>query len=392
MQKNKVLITLATLGLYLIATGISYSVFSKSNILGGTPSNQPSAQEAQVNDYEALVFDPNAPKTEACPLNGAKYSEEQKEWWEGHRPLGVMIENHLESRPQSGLTFADVVYEAVAEGGITRFLSIYYCQDAGIVGPVRSARTYFLDFISEYGSYPLYAHVGGANTPGPANALGQIGEYGWNSYNDLSQFNIGFPTFRRDEARLGRAVATEHTMYSTTSRLWEVGADRGLTNEDEDGEVWDEDFVAYEFADDARESARPLSQEISVEFWSNQPSYAVNWVYDTATNSYARENGGEPHLDNNPDKQLHTKNLIMLFMNESNANDGYPGNAHLLYGTKGSGKAFIFQNGEQTTGTWKKTGREGRTQILDSGGKEITFTRGQMWFQILPTGADVAVN
>ena len=62
-----------------------------------------------------------------------------------------MIENSVDARPQSGLSSADVIYEAVAEGGITRFLTVYYCQDPVEVGPVRSARTYYVDFASEYG-------------------------------------------------------------------------------------------------------------------------------------------------------------------------------------------------------------------------------------------------
>ena len=130
-----------------------------------------------------------------------------------------MIENHQEARPQSGLSSADVIYEVVAEGGITRFLAIYYCQDGAQIGPIRSARTYFIDYLSEYGNYPLYAHVGGANQAGPADALSQLDDYGWTAYNDLNQFSIGFPVFWRDYDRLGHSVATEHTIYSTIEKL-----------------------------------------------------------------------------------------------------------------------------------------------------------------------------
>ena len=141
--------------IYLLSAGISYALFSNTSIwsIGGTDSTNQATSDTS-NDYEALVFDATAKKTEECPLNGEKYSKEQKNWWEKHRPLGIMIENHQESRPQSGLNAADVIYESVAEGGITRYLAVYYCNDAGIVGPVRSARTYFLDYISEYGKYP----------------------------------------------------------------------------------------------------------------------------------------------------------------------------------------------------------------------------------------------
>jgi hypothetical protein len=387
---NKKIFVILAVGIYLLSTGISYSLFSGQ--ASGKSSPTPGIPSAQTgNDYDAITFDPNDPKTEPCPLNGAKYSKDQKKWWEKHRPLGVMIENHLEARPQSGISFSDVVYETVAEGGITRTLNVYYCQDAGIVGPVRSARTYFLDFISEYGKYPLYAHVGGANTPGPADALGQIVDYGWSQYNDLNQFSIGFPTFRRDESRLGREVATEHTMYSITNKLWDVAKKRDLTEKDKDGDKWDEDFVEYSFKDDADLEKRPAAQSINIEFW-NDSNYFVDWTYDKKDNLYLRSNGGEEHIDRNTKKQLSARNVIVLFMTEGHANDGYEGNAHLLYGTKGTGAALIFIDGKQVKGKWKKSGREGRTIITDAGGKEIEFNRGKIWFEILATDGVVTVK
>ncbi len=377
---------------YLVSTGLSYFLFSKQSSADQSTSPSSDYQGSQIkNDYEGLSFDEKDPKTEPCPLNGALYSKKQREWWEKHRPLGVMIENHLDARPQSGILFADVVYEAVAEGGITRTLNVYYCQDAGIVGPVRSARTYFLDFISEYGGNPLYAHVGGANSPGPANALGQIVDYGWNQYNDLNQFSIGFPTFKRDESRLGREVATEHTMYSTTSRLWQVGEKRGLKDKDKDGKSWDSNFVKYSFKDDAPVSGRPDSQTVHIDFWKNS-SYAVDWAYNKKDNLYERKNGGVVHMDRNTNKQLTVRNIVVLFMRESRANDGYEDNLHMLYGTKGTGHASIFIDGKQITGTWKKSGREARTQLYDSSGEEIKFNKGKIWFEIQPINGVVTVQ
>lgn len=376
---------------YLITAGASYALFSQQpQLIQSGSDDAPKADGGKVtNDYEALTFE--GPKTEACPLTGELYSKDQKAWWESHRPLGVMIENHLDSRPQSGLQAADVVYETVAEGGITRFLSVYYCQDAGIVGPVRSARTYFLDFVSEYGEFPLYAHVGGANTPGPANALGQINDYGWGSYNDLSQFSIGFPTFKRDESRLGREVATEHTMYSVTSKLWEVGEERGLTNVDKDGVEWNENFKPHTFKDAPAEGSRPKSQTVTIDYW-NGADYGVVWTYDPKTNVYMRDNGGEPHMDRNTKEQLSATTVAVLFMTEGRANDGYEGNAHMLYGTKGSGEALIFMDGKQTKGTWEKEDRTSRLVLTDNSGKEIIYTKGKIWYNVQPKGDTVAVK
>lgn len=375
--------------IYIGSTLVSYILFSN---FGPQDVITPVSTPERGKD-ERVAFDESLPRTEECPLNGAKYSKPQRQWWEKHRPLGVMIENHEEARPQSGLSHADVVYEAVAEGGITRFLAVYHCQDAGIIGPVRSARTYFLDFISEYADFPLYAHVGGANTSGPADALGQIDDYGWKLYNDLNEFSISYPTFKRDYDRLGRTVATEHTMYSSTDKLWTYAAKkRKLTNKDEDGNSWDENFVKYSFKDDAKESARPLSQTITFNFWEDYDGYEVIWTYDKATNSYARINGGSPLKDKNNGKQIRAKNVVILFMTERRANDGYEGNLHMIYGTKGTGRATIFMDGQETKGTWSKKDRTSRLILRDNQGREVEFNRGPIWSAILAIGSSVIVK
>lgn len=389
-MNKKVFILLSVL-VFLLAAGSSYVFFSQqmtSNNKFALGGGDPSTKAKVNNDHQALEFDPNQPKTEACPLTGVKYGKDQRAWWESHRPMGVMIENHFDARPQSGINAADVTYEAIAEGGITRTMNVFYCQDAGIVGPVRSARTYFLDYISEYGQNPLYAHVGGANTPGPANALGQITDYGWTGYNDLNQFSIGFPVFFRDQTRLGHDAATEHTMYSVTSKLWGIGKQRGLTNVDKDGKNWKEGFVAYKFTQATTGASR--SQVIDIPWSSDE--YSVKWTYIPKDNLYYRKNAGQPHIDRDTHKQLNTRNLIILFESESHAPDGYENNAHMLYGTKGSGTGLLFKDGKETKINWKKADRESRTILTDKSGKEVQFTPGKLWFEIIGSGSEVNVQ
>lgn len=391
---NKKVLVLLSIIVFLLSAGVSYYVFSKQ--ASASPEQQAANANSSTlgkvtNDYKALEFDPNAPKTEVCPLTGVKYGKDQEQWWQSHAPLGVMIENEIDARPQSGINAADVTYETLAEGGITRTMNIYYCQDAGIVGPVRSARTYFLDWISEYGNYPLYTHVGGANTPGPANALGQIDSYGWSNYNDMNQFSIGFPVFYRDETRQGHDVATEHTMYSVTTELWGVAKSRGLTNVDKNGTPWNSHFVPYKFADSTpAASDRPSSQVISIP-WSG-PDYAVTWTYNPKDDLYYRDNAGTPHIDRNTHKQLTASNIIILFQTQQNADDGYENNEHLLYGTTGTGDALVFKDGKETKATWSKASRTDRTIIKDADGNEITFTPGKLWYEVLAIGAEVDVQ
>lgn len=385
MSKTKSILILAAA--FIISFFVSYQFFSKSSF-GAKQAVLPQVP----NGNGIMSFDNNKPKTEPCPLNGALFSKDQRQWWEAHRPLGVMIENHEDSRPQSGISAADVVYEAIAEGGITRFFAEFYCKDAGQVGPVRSARTYFLDFASEYGGNPLYVHVGGANTEGPANALGQIEQYGWSGYNDINQFSVGFPTFWRDYDRLGHETATEHTMYSTTKKLWDLAKARGLTNVDKKGNSWDSKFISYTFKDDSDLSSRGSQATVHLEFWKDYSKYFVDWIYDKENNIYKRNNGGKPHLDRDNNKQVSAKNIIVLFMQESSANDGYENNLHLLYKTKGVGKANMFMDGQKITGTWRKDSRSNRLQIFDSVGNPIKFNRGVLWFEILPIDSVATVS
>ena len=320
-------------------------------------------------------------KDKACPTNGALYTKSREEKWQNRRPLGVMVENHLDARPTSGLSRADVVYEAVAEGGITRFLAIYYCQDVGDIAPIRSARTYFLDWVLEYDA--AYAHVGGANTPGPADALGQIRDY---AVKDMDQFGLGFPTYWRGTDKLA-----PHNVHSTTTKLWEAAEERGFGAKDEEGNSWDAEFVQWKFKDEASLEKRADQAPIEVPYWSQSPDYTVTWQYDKAANIYKRFHGSDAQMDPapEPDEQLTAKNVIVQFQTERNANDGYP-DGHLLYGTTGSGQALIFLDGKVIEGRWVKDSRTTRTKFLDESGKEVELNRGQIWIHTIPVGNEVA--
>jgi len=386
-KKRKLFLIIGAIVLYLASTGISYATFS---YLQGTPT-VPGLTSPLPAEEARFRIDPNAPKVAPCPLNEKMYTAAERDIWQKRGPLGVMIENHAEARPQSGLSRADIVYEAVAEGGITRLLAVYYCAASAqdlMVGPVRSARTYYLDWISEYGEFPLYAHVGGANKPGLANALAQIADYGWISKgNDLNQFSLGFPTFWRDYERLDHPVATEHTMYSTLDKLWEAAQKRGLTNVDEEGNSWDKNFVSWKFKDEAGEGGRGTVDKIEVNFWSGYKEYGVVWEYDKGTNLYRRLNNGTPHKDLNNDEQLSAKNVVIQFSRERGPIDELK---HLLYDTTGKGKALVFQDGKVTVGTWEKANRKARTKFLDSQGKEVEFNKGEIWIEIVPAGKEVS--
>ena len=398
---KKVIVPVYT-GLFLLLSGIFYLTFDKLipvNQSIATPTSQTDNDQEVTDQDGVLQFE--GPKTEACPLNGVLYTKEQQTIWSARRPLLVMIENHLDSRPQSGLSNADVIYETVAEGGIARFMAVYYCAVTRgstykyDVGPVRSARTYYLDLASEYSDYPLYTHVGGANcsaaTPGgpcttakKAQAIEQISQYGWNNkgtWSDLSQFSLSYKVCRREPERTGEVKATEHTMYCSTEALWETAADRGLTNLTEINKTsWDKNFKTWQFTQ--KDNPTVSDKSISFGFWGDA-SYAVKWVYDQTSNNYVRHNGGEIHIDIDTKKPLTTKNVIIQFVKETRSVDEH---VHNLYGIIGTGKGVLIQNGTHQDITWSKNTRTSRTIFKDKSGKEVNFVPGTIWIEILPIG------
>ena len=403
-----------SIGLFLIFTGISYLAFdhflpaSSHSFLTSIKNNTKKTEEKSETKSDSIY---SGPKTEVCPINGLLYTKEEKAIWSTRRPLMVMIENHEDSRPQSGLQGADIVYETVAEGGITRFMGVFYC---GIIaesesnkydlGPVRSARTYFLDLASEYSDYPLYTHVGGANCSaatngGPcttnkkAQAIEQIASYGWNdkgTWSDLSQFSLSYKVCRREPERTGKVVATEHTMYCSSKELYNIAASRGLTNKTEAKNTsWDKNYRSWLFKQEDKADSNPTASSVSFDFWSGYKGYSVNWKFDTINNNYVRYNGGEEHVDFNTQKTITAKNIVVQFAKESRSIDEH---LHNLYEVIGSGTGILIQNGVKTDITWSKTNRVSRTIYKDKSGKEINFIPGNVWVEILPLKTEVSYN
>jgi len=389
MPKNPLVYLLGGLSLFVLSVGISFLMFTKSPISLSKPS--PVAQNPTPTKKPKI--DPNLPRTEVCPLNGIMYTTTESSVYEKRRPLAVMIENHLDSRPTSGVSSADIVYEAVAEGGITRFMGLFYCgvtQESTMFAPVRSARIYFTKLVPEYDA--LYNHVGGAgNCDDPtvddrAKALCFIRT---NKIKDLDQFGRAgdFRTCHRVTNRLDHEVAYEHTMACYSDELYKVAAKLNWTNVDAKGVSWDKNFVSWKFKDDP--SAKGAITNIAFDFWSSKSDYSVSWKYDAANNQYLRSNGGQPAMDLDTNEQLSAKNVVIQFVKETGPLDEH---LHMYYEVVGTGKAIIFQDGQAISGTWTKAAVSSRTRFFDDKGKEIQFTRGQTWIELVPSANKIEYN
>lgn len=380
---DKKILIIASVLLFFVSTYFSFDYFKNTSPSGQAPKKASEEYKSPVTN-DAGEVETNEPKTESCPLNGEMLTKTHKDKWEKRRPLAMMVENSTDARPQSGLNSADIIYEAVAEGGITRFMAMYFCHDAPYIGPVRSARVYYIELLQQYGASPLYGHVGGANTPGPADALGLIRKLKWAGYNDLNQFAVPFPYYYRDYDRLPDR-ATEHTVYTSTKKIWEYAEKkRKLTASDAKGVTWDTGFKPWTFIDDAP-TTTPTASSVKFHFWdNNKGDFEVIWNYDQATNSYKRTNGGSPHLDKNTGKPLTAKNIAIMLTPETFVNDGYEAGRHMMYKTVGAGKALVFQNGEVKEGNWRRSKVTDRLEFIEKSGKMINMVKGKVFVELLP--------
>lgn len=311
-----------------------------------------------------LVGKPEEPKTEVSPLNGLLFTKSQMKDLLTRRPVAVMINNHGEARPQSGLNSADIVYETNVESGITRYMAIFWSEAPAKVGPIRSARQNYIEWLSELDA--LYIHDGCAESTDPkVNACGNI-----HSYNIKDISTIG--AWRWND---GRRYAP-HNEYSSITNAWEYAKKMSWNNFPT--------VKSWSFKNDADLKDRGEKSKVSVTFHErlqNGGAYNAIWTYDSKTNSYLKQTGGQPDLDQETNTQIYAKNLVIQEVNMSST---YDEKGHIILDVIGSGKATFLIDGKVTEGTWRKISRTDRTTYLASDGKEVEFNRGRIWISAVP--------
>lgn len=264
----------------------------------------------------------------------------------------IMIENSPDARPQSGLKQAGVVFEAVAEGGITRFLTLHQQDKPQLIGPVRSVRMYYVDWLAAFNA--SVAHVGGS-----AAALAEVRN---GNYRDIDQFfNAG--TYWRATDRYA-----PHNVYTSFERLDALNTAKGYN---------ESNFTGFTRVD-GKASNAPDATSVSVAI--SGPLYNSSYSYDATTNTYIRSQGGAPHLDRE-DGQIAPSSVVVMKVNMTKVmEDGY----RESIATIGSGEAVIFQNGIAQNVTWTKADRASQIKFTDSSGKDVPLIRGQTWITAIP--------
>jgi len=302
---------------------------------------------------------PTEPRTEVSPLNGKLFTKTEITNLSKNRPVAVMINNHSVARPQSGLNSADLVYETLVESGITRYLAIFWSEAPKKVGPIRSARQYYLEWLSPYD--PLFIYDGCASSLDPrVNACGNI-----YIYNIKNIATIG--AWRWND---GRRYAP-HNEYSSILSAWEYAK---KVNWDDMSKI-----DAWKFKKDSTSEERGLKTKVKISFsskLSNGGAYDVIWTYDTKSNAYYKQTGGKVDIDQETNTQVYAKSVVIQ---ETSIVSAYDDKARVIIDTIGEGKATFLIDGKIITGTWEKKSRTDRTNYFDKDGNEIQFNRGRIW-------------
>lgn len=306
------------------------------------------------------------PVTVPAPLTGILVTEEEA----ARHPIAVMVDDLRPARPQSGLNDAAVVWHAPAEGGIPRYMLVFQERIPGEVGPVRSARPYYIAWASELGA--VYVHVGGS-----PQALAQLREAG-----------NGQQVYNADEFRFGgtylwrvRTRSSPHNVYTDGEHLRKLA---GIVGARDGAITW-----PWRFGPDAALALRPKGGRIEVRY----PYNTIRYTYDRRTNTYRRAVTGEKRqVDAATDEPVAPRNVIVMRVAFGALADSNPSKGRLEADLIGEGEAWIATNGRTIKGTWRKRALTAPTEFLDAAGEPVVLTAGQTFIQVIPRQGELIVR
>ena len=286
------------------------------------------------------------------------------------RPIAVMLDNHYKARPQANLSKADIVYEILAEGKITRYMAIYQSILPENIGPVRSARPYFIKKALELGSF--YVHVGGS-----PQAFKDIDRF---NVKDIDAMASGYNTFWRENHK-----NIPHNMYTSSNAILKE-ADRKKYSLDNNN------IDIFEFNNELKSIDGKKAKNIKIFYKkpSNSDSYGYvsEYKYLEDENKYLRYTNGEKYLDEFSNNEIKVTNIIIQFAKHKVYDNKGRRNISLI----GSGKAKLITNGEVIDLNWKKDSVNSKTVFLDNDGEEIRLNKGKTWIQVVPLNIEIEIN
>lgn len=307
-------------------------------------------QQAKV---QKRIEQPSEPKYRH-PLNGVPL-DEQKDFF----AISIMYDNLAEVAKHPGLDQARIVYEALAEGGITRFMAVYdSTQQVAEIGPVRSVRPYFIDWAMEYGGAIM--HVGGSQ-----DALQQLKRTPDTDLVDVDQIGADEQYFSRDES-----LKAPHNVFTNFSSWLQLGERLGIQPKS---------ITSWKF-DDAAIPSEDI-QQIDIAY---SPGNRVTWVYDGSAYTYVRFLNGNRQLATTGE-QLRASSVILIEVPSTTIDTIGRQKMKAL----GSGRAIVYASGRVQTGTWIKETRASRMRFIGEDQQELALAPGTIWIEVVP---DLAIS
>lgn len=275
--------------------------------------------------------------------------------------FGVMVENSADAWPLAGIDEAFLVIEAPVEGTIPRFITFFH-EESGVakIGPVRSARPYYLDWNDELDA--VYAHIGGS-----PEALDMI-KYDYDTI-DLNQFWQSEYFYRQTTGRYA-----PHNVFTTSGRL------KSALNE---LELDEPNYEAWKFKDDYPIENPEDARSIRVDF-AGGTTYDVEWRYDGETNQYIRYQGRTPMRMENGFGV--TANNVIVIATDIRSIDSVDRKKIV---TVGEGDGLVIQDGISITVRWRKEERTTRLRFFTKDGEEVKMNAGKTWIEIVSTMSQV---
>lgn len=325
--------------------------------------NAQNTQIAQSNDVEE-------DNSQTQEVEEAKQEEKKEpEIFKGDdRPIAVMIDNHKGAWPQAGLNKTYLVYEIIVEGGETRLMALFKGQDVDVIGPVRSSRHYFLDYAMENDA--IYAHYGWS--PKAKNDISSLG------INSINGIYYGKPTFWRISAK-----KAPHNAMTSTKTILDAAKKKGYKTSSKATSVLNYSSQEIELKD----GKTATEVKIPHSYMQN-----VTYKYDAKTGRYTRYARGVLQKDYTTGKSITTKNIIIMFANNSQLQDGTKKDRQDLHNI-GTFDGYYITNGKAIKIKCKKENRRSKTIYTNATtGEVIEVNDGNTWINICPKSAKVSIK
>lgn len=357
MEKRKILL-FALIAILVVALGIGVAAY------------------VSRGDSEMVIPETNTEKEEVKEEKEEKKEESKIKIFDlnsDDRPIAYMIDNNKNAQPQSNINKAFVVYEIIVEGNETRLMAIFKDQDEGTVGPIRSARHYFLDYAAEYDA--IYAHLG--LSPQAGEAMQQQGTDNINGqlYDD-GKARHSQSMYWRDKSR-----KAPHNAYTSIETIRYVASTLGYEDTTKKGTPFN--YSAEEVVLDADNAID--ANKVVIPYAS---SHKVSYTYDEETGRYTRYSKGNKQKDNLTGEDATTKNLIITFAENYDLKDSEnKGRQEVI--TVGTLDGYYVTNGKAIPIKCIKKSKQAQTVYQDLAGNEISINDGNTWVNVCPKDADV---